>query len=88
MSGEGEEQGGEPEGRVVEGEVVVEAEVAAVGPQIEDALGDVLWHLQLALGMGQGLPDDAAILEALLQARDSIEDLILLLTQPQVWPPP
>ena len=50
-----------------------------VGPRVENTLHEILWNLQVALGMGEGLPGDAEILEALQLARDHIDEIIHLL---------
>ena len=51
----------------------------AIGPQIEAELHNILFTLQVALGAGDGLPDDAAILQALLAAVVGIQNLINIL---------
>ena len=52
-----------------------------IGPWIEFNLGEVLFTLQAALGHGGPLPDDAAILAALEDARSAIDQLIQWLTR-------
>ena len=46
---------------------------------LELQLHDVLWEVQCALGMGQGLPPDDEILERLHRAMQHIADIIPLL---------